>query len=89
MNRDHDWKLDGACNEVGTELFYPEKGDNAGPAVRICCSCPVLEQCRRHALDNHEDFGVWGGLTVTQRREIRQATARNNRTLTPTVEEAA
>jgi len=41
----------------------------------ICARCPVREQCLEWALD-HEEHGVWGGLTKKERRsllELREA----------------
>ncbi|GLY65971.1 hypothetical protein Atai01_25900 [Amycolatopsis taiwanensis] len=31
-------------------------------------SCPVIVECRHHALTAEEPFGVWGGLDETERR---------------------
>ncbi|WP_328603446.1 WhiB family transcriptional regulator [Amycolatopsis sp. NBC_00345] len=33
-----------------------------------CRGCPVLAQCRAHALTAQELYGVWGGLSETDRR---------------------
>ena len=33
-------------------------------------SCPVLQQCRSHALAVREPYGVWGGLTERERRAL-------------------
>ncbi|WP_162237328.1 WhiB family transcriptional regulator, partial [Aeromicrobium sp. Leaf272] len=35
-----------------------------------CARCPVIEQCREHALTVQEPYGVWGGLSEAERREI-------------------
>ena len=39
-------------------------------AKQVCRACPVIEQCRRHALSAHEPYGVWGGLSESERDEI-------------------
>jgi WhiB family redox-sensing transcriptional regulator len=36
----------------------------------VCGSCPVLDQCREHALAVREPYGVWGGLTEDDREAI-------------------
>jgi WhiB family redox-sensing transcriptional regulator len=36
--------------------------------------CPVLELCRRTSIANHEEYGVWGGLSPDDRRRARVAT---------------
>ena len=33
--------------------------------------CPVLEMCRRTSIANHEEYGVWGGLSPDDRRRAR------------------
>ncbi len=39
-------------------------------AALICRQCPVIMECRADALDNHVEFGVWGGMTERQRRKL-------------------
>lgn len=34
--------------------------------------CPLLAQCLEFALINNERFGVWGGTTPEERRQIRK-----------------
>ncbi|HAT1355015.1 TPA: WhiB family transcriptional regulator, partial [Corynebacterium striatum] len=36
-------------------------------AKAICNSCPVLELCREHALRSAEPYGVWGGMSESER----------------------
>ena len=69
-----DWQLDGACRGVSPEVFFHPEGER-GPARRqrdeaaktVCESCPVLTQCRAHALLVREPYGVWGGMTEDER----------------------
>lgn len=66
-----DWRTDAACRGLDPALFYPDgpgHGDQTHAAARICRTCPVIGDCLRHALDQHEDEGVWGGSSATQRR---------------------
>lgn len=78
-----EWQYQGACRDVDKALFFHPEGergaarrqrDNAAKA--ICASCPVLEQCREHALAVREPYGVWGGLTENERAEILQSQTR-------------
>jgi hypothetical protein len=47
-----------------------------GAGKNVCRACPVVAQCRAHALAVHEPYGVWGGLTADERKEqIRADTA--------------
>jgi WhiB family transcriptional regulator, redox-sensing transcriptional regulator len=72
-----EWQLQGSCRDADPRLFFHPEGER-GPARRerdaaardICSSCPVLQQCRSHALTVREPYGVWGGLTEDDREAI-------------------
>jgi WhiB family redox-sensing transcriptional regulator len=72
-----DWQLAGACRTADPDLFFHPEGER-GPrkyardaaATAICASCPVIAQCREHALAVREPYGVWGGLTEDEREAI-------------------
>ena len=36
----------------------------------VCARCPVMVECREHALLQPEPYGVWGGLTAAERRVV-------------------
>ena len=84
---DHwDWQLLGACRGRDTELFFhpegergPARADRETRAKQICSSCPVLIRCRAHALAVHEPYGVWGGLSESERIDIIRAQTRTLR----------
>jgi WhiB family redox-sensing transcriptional regulator len=68
-----DWQLDAACRYESTELFFPRRGSNSGPAKAICERCPVRDACRAWALGHpkvNDLLGVWGGLSAQDRRSI-------------------
>ncbi len=72
-----DWQLQGSCQGLNSSVFFHPDGERgsarsrrADRAKAICLRCPVLEQCRRHALSAREPYGVWGGLTEEERREL-------------------
>lgn len=77
------WQADAACLGVDTRIFFPPEGrrgvrhrslENA--AKRICAQCPVQLACRHYALQAHEAYGVWGGLTEDERRLLTAASTR-------------
>ena len=45
----------------------PARRERDAAAKATCAACPVLEQCRRHALSVREPYGVWGGMTEDER----------------------
>ena len=68
------WQERAACQGSDAKLFFgPEKERirdreaREGAAKRVCASCPVLRECRQHALQTPELFGIWGGLSETDR----------------------
>lgn len=65
-----DWREEGLCCQVDPEPFFPEKGGSSRRAKEICMSCPVRSTCLETALATQEPFGVWGGLSAQERREL-------------------
>lgn len=63
------------CSQVDPEMFFEEVGALAllnEPILRgLCSGCPILGECAEHAI-RHEEFGFWGGLTATERKDIRR-----------------
>lgn len=64
------------CAETDAELWFPEKGSGSTSQVakRLCRSCPLLAGCREYALTHPREtrFGIWGGLSEYERRELRR-----------------
>ena len=46
--------------------------EQAREAVRICRTCPVVEECRAYAVKNSYATGIWGGTTRADRNRIRK-----------------
>ncbi|MEU7990830.1 WhiB family transcriptional regulator [Streptosporangium canum] len=65
------WQDFARCGEVDPEVFFPEKGGSVRAAKQVYRSCEVRAECLAYALDNHEDFGVWGGTSERERRRLR------------------
>jgi len=63
-----DWTLLAACRGMGDALF-PEVKDQA-QTKKVCLGCPVCIDCLAEALDNHIEWGVWGGMTERERRQL-------------------
>jgi WhiB family redox-sensing transcriptional regulator len=65
-----------ACASIGTDLFYPEKPANVTTMEKqaihdTCYSCRFQAECLEWGL-RHEDEGIWGGLTPSQRKAMRR-----------------
>ena len=72
-----DWRHRAACHGEDPELFFPIGA--AGPALaqiarakQVCARCPVRATCLRFALVTGQDYGIWGGLTEGERRQLRR-----------------
>ena len=65
------WRERAACRGTDLDLFYPERGESAGPARQVCERCPVRQPCLEYALSNRITHGIWGGLTERERRPLQ------------------
>ncbi|WP_331457997.1 WhiB family transcriptional regulator [Rhodococcus opacus] len=45
----------------------------------MCQVCPGLVRCRDHALTSGESYGVWGGMTESDRRKHTNRSRRGER----------
>ncbi|MFM1778173.1 MAG: hypothetical protein RL741_791 [Actinomycetota bacterium] len=81
-----DWQLDSACRGLDSDIFYHPDGERGSARERrvstakaICAACPVIAQCRAHALKTKEPYGVWGGLGEEDREVIYAQQASQSR----------
>lgn len=63
------WKAEALCRGA-TDLFFPERGQDAQACKELCRRCPVQLPCAEAGLP--EKFGVWGGLSERERRRVRR-----------------
>ena len=69
-----DWQLKSLCRGADSSVFFHPDGERGRArmqreqrAKEMCHRCPVIEQCRSHALAVGEPYGIWGGLSETER----------------------
>ena len=71
-----DWQLDAACRDGDARLFFPPENERSrsrsrtrreAAAKQLCGECAVRSACLHHALSAREPYGVWGGLTESER----------------------
>lgn len=73
-----EWQEHGACRETDAAVFFPpptfeRKADREAreeKAKAVCAACPVRVPCLEWALSVEEPFGVWGGHSEAERRQI-------------------
>ena len=71
------WQLRGLCRGNHAHLFFPpstferkeERQRREIRAKSICQVCPVQGDCVEYALEIREPYGIWGGLTESDRRQ--------------------
>lgn len=78
-----EWYIAAACSGENPEWWYAEKlnDPNIPKAKAICADCAVQELCLETALARRERHGIWGGLTVAERKKL-EARRRRRTTLT-------
>ena len=69
------WYSRANCRGVNPDLFYPQRGQGTREAKEVCRGCVVREQCLEDAIGRYEKFGIWGGMSERQRRQVRRARA--------------
>lgn len=77
----YDWQNEGACRDVEPDAYFSPEAERGLRRVRreeaakaLCARCLVLDVCREHALTVQEPYGVWGGLSESERHELLQST---------------
>lgn len=70
------WQERANCRGIDTNLFYPEQhsfnAQSHNAAVKaVCGMCEVREECLDYALRAHEQHGLWGGMSLKERRRLR------------------
>ena len=75
-----EWQFAGSCRRENPDVFFhpdrergPSRRNRDNAAKAVCRRCPVLATCRKDALQVHEPYGVWGGLTQHEREEMYTA----------------
>lgn len=64
------WWRDGACAQIGADLFFVGKGESTLGAQHACHICPVRVQCLADALEREVDYGIFGGFTPPVRHAL-------------------
>lgn len=67
------WVLDADCARTDPETFFPDVGASNRRAKAICATCPSKAPCLQWALDNNEQYGIFGGTSRYDRQQIKLA----------------
>ena len=76
------WMKEGVCRDYESPDDWYGSGRHeprphgfpasARRAVAICKTCPVMAECAEYAIERREVYGIYGGLTPFERREMRR-----------------
>jgi WhiB family redox-sensing transcriptional regulator len=58
------------CAEADPDAFFPDKGGPNRAVKKMCADCEVRVPRLEWSFDNREPFGVWAGITETQRARM-------------------
>lgn len=79
LTRWDDWTHAAACaGEMGTSFYPPMRPEKKSAraareqrAKAVCERCTVRQECLDYAIEHNERYGIWGGLTDNERRNLR------------------
>lgn len=80
LNQVREWVAKANCRGSNPEDFFiggrgggtkGRNGNRIAIAIAMCNQCEVQPECLDYAL-HHEPYGVWGGMTESQRRLERR-----------------
>lgn len=66
------WMQGASCASANPEEWFPEKGVSSADAKKVCAKCDVVAECLAYALEHDEQYGVWGGMTRSERRQLKR-----------------
>lgn len=65
------WTRDAVCATVDVDLWFStEDLASIREAKRLCGTCPAKNDCLKHAIEQREEWGVWGGLSAKERARL-------------------
>lgn len=72
-----DWDQAACQGTIYTDLFYSVEEQRSimqyeyiNALRSICGQCPIWKECLTYAME-HEQYGVWGGMTSIERLSMR------------------
>jgi hypothetical protein len=57
---------------IEPDMWFDQTQKGQSIAVELCYKCPLILRCAAQAVENNEEFGVWGGLTPENRKRMKK-----------------
>lgn len=74
VNKERAWMILAECLKEDywdVDFFIPMSDlDLVDEAKAVCRKCPAFIDCLQFAVDNDIQFGIWGGLTPSEREGL-------------------
>ena len=71
---EENWRAESSCSRVDPDEFFPEYNESTTWQKKVCGRCTVAVPCLGLAIgledEGNKAWGVWGGLTATERRAL-------------------
>lgn len=67
------WQFEALCTPEDSVMMFSELRSKVAKMKEICSACPVQVQCLNFGMD--EEFGIFGGLTPDERKQLAIATS--------------
>ena len=71
------WQQLASCRGAVSSMFFGREGESRRARIErervakdLCSRCEVIAECRDHALTVGEPYGIWGGLSATERQTL-------------------
>lgn len=79
-----EWQVFAHCRGSDPDVFFHPESER-GPSRRrreqrakaVCADCPVQRECLAWALRVREPYGVWGGLSTSEREDLIRSVRRS------------
>ena len=75
ITEERPWAAFAVCKDRDPDTFFPTTPEAEREAIRICQGCSVQADCLEFSIEARIRFGVWGGLTEKQRRNLQRRSA--------------
>jgi WhiB family redox-sensing transcriptional regulator len=63
-------------------VYFPEdindrqvRAEAVQVAKRLCGECPIVSDCLEYALFTSQEYGIWGGLTASERHKLKKSSS--------------
>jgi len=77
----HDWRASAPCSTVDPDMFFDAAEEDPmveAQAKALCGGCQFRESCLSAAMIGNDEWGIWGGMTPSERESYKPMWERMN-----------